>query len=383
MNCKELFCTIDALNDEYMHVWEDVCNIESPTVYKAGVDAVGKYFADMAEKHGWRVEYFEQPVSGNVVCITMNPDAKAAPVCLSGHMDTVHDIGLFGEPPVMFDGDKIRGPGVADCKGGIVAGFMAMDALERCGFTSRPVMLLLQSDEENGSSTSNKETIGYICERAKDAVAFLNMEIYSQGKACTERKGILTYKFTVHGKEAHSSNCAKEGANAIAEAAYKIIELEKLKDPDGITCSCGVISGGSVPNTVAGHCEFKVNIRVATREQLEWVCGYMQKIAETTHIPGCTCTLEQISYRVAMEKNAKNMLLLDTVNGIFVQNGLPQLIPSKRKGGSDAADVSSYGIPCLDGFGVEGKNIHSKDEYALVGSLLEAAKRTAAVIYCI
>ena len=49
------------------------------------------------------------------------------------------------------------GPGVMDCKGGIVAAIMAMEALEKCGFTERPVQLLLQSDEENGSATSNKK----------------------------------------------------------------------------------------------------------------------------------------------------------------------------------------------------------------------------------
>ena len=33
-------------------------------------------------------------------------------------------------------------------------------------------------------------------------------------------------------------------ANAIVDAAYKMIELDKLKDDDGITCNCAVVNGG-------------------------------------------------------------------------------------------------------------------------------------------
>ena len=70
---KKVFETIDSLYDSYIKVWEDICNIESPTAYKDGVDSVGKYFADFAASRGWKVEYCRQPVSGDVVCITMNP----------------------------------------------------------------------------------------------------------------------------------------------------------------------------------------------------------------------------------------------------------------------------------------------------------------------
>lgn len=162
MKCKALFEQIDALNSKYISIWEECCNIESPTKYKAGVDAVGNYFAALAHAQGWKVERFEHDKAGDVICITMNPDADAAPICFSGHMDTVHPVGSFGTPAVRIEGDKIYGPGVEDCKGGIVAGFLAMEALQKEGFTERPVMMLLQSDEEVGSAISDKATIGYM-----------------------------------------------------------------------------------------------------------------------------------------------------------------------------------------------------------------------------
>ena len=380
MKCKELFAKIDELSGKYLDILEASCNLESPTADKARVDAVGKYFADYARSRGWDVDVFPIEVSGDVVTITMNKDAKGAPISLSGHLDTVHPVGLFGTPAVRRDGEKMYGPGVTDCKGGVVAGFMAMDALSRCGFTDRPIRMLLQTDEEVGSMQSNKSTIGYICEKAKDSVAFLNLEGHTHlgGQVCIQRKGIITFTFAVTGVEAHSSNCATAGASAILEAAHKIIELEKLKDKDGLTCNCGLIKGGTVVNTVPGFCEFKANVRFATQEQLDWIKAYTKEIADKVYVPGCTTEVTISSYRVAMERVDRNLELVEKLNRAFSANGLSELAPAKRKGGSDAADVTEAGIPCIDSIGAGGGGIHSPNEYAYLVSLAESAKRVAA-----
>ena len=373
---QKLFQTIDQLYDTYLNVWEDVCNIESPTVCKEGVDAVGQYFIRMAEERGWKVETGHQDVAGDTVCITMNADVQAPPLALSGHIDTVHPVGLFGNPPVRRENGKIYGPGVSDCKGGVVAAMLAMDALHRCGYRKRPVQLLLQSDEE--FNLSSKTTIRWICDKAKDAVAFINLEAYVEGFVCLTRKGIATFTFDITGVEAHSSFCAVEGANAIAEAAHKILELEKWKDHDGITCNCGVISGGSVPNTVPGKCEFKANVRYVTNEQLEWVKAEMQRIADTVYVPGCSSTVRLTGSRVAMEYTRRNEELIENMNAAYARAGLPELKPYRRTGGSDAADVTVYGIPCVDSLGVDGRRQHSVEEYATQESLRESAYRMAA-----
>ena len=110
MQCEVLFKKIDELNERYISVWEDVCNIESPTNFKEGVDAVGNYFIAMAKERGWDIDVLELEKAGNAVCITLNPDAPAAPVTFSGHMDTVHPVGLFGSPAVRMDDTYIFGP---------------------------------------------------------------------------------------------------------------------------------------------------------------------------------------------------------------------------------------------------------------------------------
>lgn len=379
---KNLFETIESKLGQYIQFWKEICEIESPTYDKEGVDRVGAYFIKKARELGWKVEVFEQSVSGNALCITMNENAKGTPIAISGHMDTVHPIGSFGDNPVRLENGRIYGPGVVDCKGGIIAGFLAMHALLECGFDERPVLLLLQSDEENGSMTSKKATINWMCEKAKDCAAFLNTEQYKPGRAVIERKGILRYRLTVHGRSVHSSNCADGigGVNAIAEAAHKIIELEKLKDRNGITCNCGIIEGGTVANTVPEKCTFVADVRFLTRSDMESADQIIHKVAQYAYIEGSSCDVEQISYRVPMEPCSKNRELLERMNCVLERAGLSALSGRRSNGGSDAADASSHGIPSIDSLGVAGDKIHSCDEFAYIESLAESAKYLAAAV---
>ncbi len=382
MECLELFEKIDELNDKYIKIWEDVCNIESPTNFKRGVDAVGEYFIKLAREHGWQVEVLELKEAGNPICITMNPKATAAPIVLSGHIDTVHPIGLFGTPTVRFDETNIYGPGVIDCKGGVVASVLAMEALMKCGFVDRPIKLVIQTDEETSSKTSGKKTIEFMCNHAKGAVAFLNTEYAVGNTAVLIRKGIVRHKFNVHGVAAHSSRCT-EGKSAIAEAAHKILKLETLKDDGAVTCSCGVIQGGTVANTVPAECSFISDIRFSDKAQYDKAMDFLKEVAENATIKGCTCDVEEISYRPAMPLTETNLKLLEEINQIYARNGLATLEVKASRSGSDAAYITEIGVPCIDDVGVDGGELHSVKEFAIIASLAESAKKQAAVAFCI
>lgn len=379
---EKLFQKVDELNEKFVKIWENICNIESPTHYKTGVDAVGEYFIRFANERGWKVEVFEQERAGNVVTITMNPDAKTAPLAISGHMDTVHEVGSFGNPPVRIDreADKIYGPGVSDCKGGIVTGFLAMEALREIGFTARPVVMYLQSDEEGGGKYSGDATINHICEAAQGSVGFLNLESgRGASKICTSRKGIATFEFSVTGVEAHAAGCATAGSNAILEAAYKIIELEKFKDKDGLTCCCAVIHGGTKHNIVPGKCVFHANVRFATQAELDEFSAFADNLCKDIKVPGCTCSYVLPRVRPAMELCEKNTNFANRLNEIWRENGLDEYECISCLGGSDAANVSAAGIPAIDNMGSVGGYVHSIHEYGIISSLSERAKRVALV----
>ena len=378
MDFNLLFAKIEELFPQYIEILAHACDIESPTEYKPGVDVCGAFFTDIAKKHGWDVEIQKEAIAGDPICITLNPHAKGEPICLSGHIDTVHPLGFFEQPRVKNDGERLYGPGVYDCKGGVVASLLAMDALEQCSFDARPVRLIIQTDEETGSSTSSKSTLEFMRRKSEGAIAFLNTEGMVRGTLVLERKGILRYEFIVRGVACHSAIC-QEGASAIAEAAYKILELEKMKDSEGLTCNCGVIKGGTAANTVCDLCTFTADIRFASAEQFEQAKRICREVANKSNIDGCVCELKLISMRPAMPHSDRNYELLDRINEICNYTGLQAFKPRKALGGSDAAYITEFGIPCIDSIGVRGAWLHSINEYMILESLMESAKYQAAI----
>ena len=122
---------VDKLEQKYINFWADLCNIESPTDDKRGVDEAGALIIGAAKGLDFDIVRGEEPISGDPFCIVMNGSADGTPIALSAHIDTVFPKGLFGSPAVKMDEDKIYGPGVMDCKGGVCAALYAMRISQR------------------------------------------------------------------------------------------------------------------------------------------------------------------------------------------------------------------------------------------------------------
>jgi len=193
------------------------------------------------------------------------------------------------------------------------------------------------------------------------------------------RKGIARFRITVQGKKAHSGACYT-GANAITQAAHMIIALEKFKAPDGLTCNCGLISGGTTPNTVPGECTFVADFRYATDEQRIEAQKAVETVCTTQYVAGCSCSWEQMSYRVAMPLSDRNVALLEKINKILAAAQLPTLSWISQKGGSDANDATAAGIPAIDNLGIWGGGAHSNTEFARLDSLTPCAKQVVTIV---
>ena len=377
---KKVFDKIDELKDKYFNVLIDACNIESKTEDKEGVDKVGDYFASIAKDNGYVIKKQEFEKAGNVYSFTYNPNGKKKPICVSGHMDTVHTKGFFGYPTTRIEGDYVYGPGVNDCKGNIATELLVMEALKECGFTDRPVKLILQCDEEVNSYLSDYKSLDFMVEEAKGSVAFLNAEnIDADRKLVVARKGMAVNKLIIHGKKFHAGN-VNHGISAIKEAAHKIIAFEDGNDENAITFNCGIINGGSVINIVPDRCEINVEYRFKNMEQKEIADKKFKTIVEKSFVEGTHTEVVPISKRLPMEPDEKNMKLVETINAICMDNGIEPFGHKETPGGADGAYPSLAGIPTVDGIGLEGEGAHTIGERARISSIPEMAKAVAAII---
>src|SRR5713226_9845240 len=129
--------------------------IESPSDVKAAVDRLGAVLASRFEEIGGRISVHPAEKSGNQLQVDFKAShsGRQKPVLLLGHMDTVYPIGTISKMPCHVAKGRVWGPGVLDMKSGIALALHVMEALLKWGL-SRPVSLLLVSDEEVGSKSS-------------------------------------------------------------------------------------------------------------------------------------------------------------------------------------------------------------------------------------
>jgi glutamate carboxypeptidase len=184
----------------------------------------------------------------------------------------------------------------------------------------------------------------------------------------------------VKGVASHAGNAYWEGASAIKEAAHAILEIEALSQKGGITYNCGVISGGTVINTVPDKCVFKIDIRISTIEEMNFAEQKIYEICKKCALEKTSRTATVITRRPPMEKTSKNLELLSIWNTCASRLGAGEYIGATKGGGSDAAYSTMLGIPSLCSCAMEGFDAHAITEHADLSTLATRANIICEVI---
>lgn len=374
----EIMQAIEALFSTYLEFWKRICAMETPSNAKAALNEQADVIEQFSKARGLTVRRQSYSNAGDTMTIELAGCPDRAPVALLAHMDTVHAPGAFGNPVVREENGILYGPGVFDCKGGIVACLMAMDALSKTGIGHRTVKLILNSDEENGSFVG-AAGVDYIHKEAAGAVAAFNAEAGRTDSLTVGRKGIMAAEIEIQGIASHAGNAYYEGASAIREAAHKIIALEAQSN-ENITFNCGLIQGGTVRNIVPESCKISVDVRFQNADQQKQAAAIMEEITNQIHVEGCTATWKIIKVRPAMECTEGNMKLFNMVAETARELGLPELQPMKRGGGSDSCYTVEIGIPTVCSMGPSGLYEHTVKEQADIDSLPQRANLLAECI---
>lgn len=375
---NKIFDYIDKNQEKFLSFWEDICNSEGIAGDKKAMDAVIDKIQQFADSLGIFTERIPFDTCGDFLIVDTHHTAENG-VCFLAHTDTVHKYGVFGYPPVRREGDRLIGPGVIDCKGGVAIALLAMMALIEAGY-EKNARLLLTTDEEVSNVLGGEAEMEVIRLAVGGFSAAFNCEVSREGEVVVSRKGILRYRFKIEGISAHAGIDYFGGASAVREAAYKIVELEQGSVKGGITYNCGIVNGGSLSNIVPDSCEIIVDVRVSNATELQTARARLEEIANKTYVNGTKTTLELISKREPMIRNDDTNRLFAHLDRVSQKYGFGKLTAIESGGGSDSAYTQLAGVPSICAVGATGDHCHTTREYANISSLASRAKLLAAAV---
>ncbi len=368
----------DARGPELLPLLLRWVEVNSYTGNVAGCNAVADRLIDGFALPGLTVERVDGGGGGDHL-IWRTPawhDAKpAARVVLIGHHDTVF-------PPDTFEawettGDRLRGPGVLDMKGGLATVRTALAALADVdALATLPLALVSVADEETGSSGSRT----MLEDLARGAGAAL---VFESGRATdaivTQRKGTGKVTVKITGKAAHAGNNLKDGINALWALARFIDAAQQLTDWDrGVTVNVGLASGGTSANTVPELASCQLDFRYVRAVDGHELMGAFDRAARAiADATGARFVLEGGIKRAPLERSAASAALVARYDACARREGLNGGEAPLQGGGSDANTVSAVGVPAIDALGPRGKSFHTHDEHIELPTL---AQRTRALV---
>lgn len=296
-----------------------------------------------------------------------------------GHLDTVFAPGTAEEWPFERRGDFVRGPGVADAKGGAATIWLAIAAALRAteGLPGLDVHVILNTDEEAGSVQSRP-----IFEREAQSadIALVYEPGRPDGTIVRQRRGARRYRITIAGKAAHTGVEPWAGVNAIESAAHKVLALQSLNDRERfLSVTVATAHGGTRINVVPDQAVLEVDTRLPDDEAAAATHIAVKEIIERTEVPGSTASYEIVSDRPPLMPQPGVGPLLDRFRSAGAALGL-DIRDSATGGGSDGCFISQYGVPTIDALGPVGGGYHTRDEFIREETLEERAGLSALVL---
>jgi glutamate carboxypeptidase len=368
---------VEALRPRFLEDLAALVNLDCGSHDKVGVDAAGRLVQTRLESDGWTVERLPDTTWGDTLVASIDGGAGPAHVVLMAHLDTVFDSGTAAQRPFRTDGTTAHGPGVTDCKGGLLAGVTAVAALKGAGVPFGRLTFLLTPDEEVGSPSSRL----HIQTHAAGADAALCLECArANGDIVKARKGVVDLVIEIEGRAAHAGVEPEKGINAALDAAATTVALQALNGRwPGVTVNVGVIRAGSRPNVICPDARLEVDVRAVELGTFEEATGEVERVAAQVHVPGVLKTVIRAATHAPMEPTADGDALATIALKLAAELGITTSACATG-GAADANTTSSMGIPTLDGLGPVGGNDHSPAEFLDLASITPRTTLLAALI---
>ncbi len=401
---QAIVASIKAHSPAALQLLERSVNVNSGTMNPVGVREVGSIFRAEFDKLGFATHWAEMPAemlrAGHLVATREGKQGKR--LLLIGHLDTVFEKDSAVQ---LWDkrGDRVRGQGVSDMKGGDVIIIEALRALQEVGaLTNTTISVIFSGDEERVGEPIDVARADMVALAKKSDVA-LAFEGTVRNKAGLDtgtigRRASSTWTLLVTGKQGHSAGIfdAESGYGAVYETARILNAFrEKLIEPD-LTFNAALVAGGTElsydapatrasvfgkANVIARSARVQGDLRYLTFEQRDRVHARMREIV-AQNLPGTSAKITFHEAYPPMAPTEGNLKLLGAYSQASADGGLGQIValPPGQRGAGDVQFVAPL-LDSLDGLGATGKGAHSNDEDLELASIERSTIRAALLIY--
>ncbi len=393
---------VDANQAEAIALLERAVNINSGTQNHEGIRKVGALYRAEFDALGFTTTWVNQDEVKRAGHLVAERRGKGGPkVLLIGHLDTVFETDSPFQKFERLDGNKARGPGIIDMKGGNVIIVTAMKALKAAGLLdSLHVVVVMTGDEEEGGRPLRvaRKALVDAAQGAAVAIGFEDGDGHVD-HAVTARRGTTSWQLRVKGKPAHSSQIFRPeiGYGAIFEASRVLQEFQRrLAGQPHLTFNPGVMLGGTSAdfdaptargtafgktNVIAEHAIVAGDLRALTPEQFEKARQVMEEIVKASLAQtSSTLTFDEGYPPLApTEGNAKLLAMLDKASRDLGLNPVTAVDPD-RAGAADVSFIAGHVPMIIDAMGLKGDGGHTVDETADLGVLAIQAKRAAVLL---
>ncbi len=359
--------------------WAD---INSGSGHLAGLDRMRAALrADFGRFAGAQVE--EVPCAGTAAAlrIRVRPEAPVR-IAFSGHFDTVYEANDPFQKCRWLDAERLNGPGVADMKGGLLTMLAALQAFEATPHAARIGWeVLLNPDEETGSHGS-RPLFGELAQRNHFGLVFEPAR--PSGDIVHSRKGTGGVVATCHGRASHAAKIPQDGRNAILALAEFLLAASRIPaETPGVLVNVGNIRGGGpATNVVPDLAVAELDLRITKVADRALLLGKLDALAaEINARDGFKLELKGGFNRPPKECLPAEDALFPEWQRAARDAGLAPFSWIHTGGASDGNFLSEAGLPCFDGLGPIGDQLHSAREFVVVPTIAKRAQVVALFLH--
>lgn len=393
---------VDARQGQALELLERAVNINSGSFNLAGVREVGALFDAAFREAGLDTEWLDGTAFDRAGHLVARSDGRGLHFLLIGHLDTVFEPDSPFQRFERLEGNRARGPGVTDMKGGNVIILEALRALDAVGaLDDMQVTVMLIGDEESSGRPLSLSRAALIeAARAADVALGFEDGDGDPATAVIARRGYTGWQLDVTAKPAHSSLIFGDGIGY--GAAFEIARIldsfrREMAGQRYLTFNAGlVLAGTSVEhdaanasgqafgksNVIPGRAVATGDLRTLSAEQEASARERMQAIVADP-LAGARARLEFTDGYPPMAPTAGNRRLLELYDQASRDLGFGP-VSAVDPGEAGAADISfaaGYVEMALDGLGLMGSGGHTVDETADLATLPSQTKRAALLMY--